>query len=129
MFLKSKENYKKAASIYHLDQSPVPPKNFLAQILRISTRSIDRSSRSEVFCKKRIFKSFVKFTRKHLCQKKRDLWRRCFPVNLAKFLKHCFWRTLPVVPFVLNYSSKVENTKSAYLPEHLYMAATVHKIK
>ena len=30
MFLKSKENYKKATSIYFSDQSPVPPKNFLA---------------------------------------------------------------------------------------------------
>ena len=27
---------------------------------------------------------------------KKRLWHRCFPVNFAKFLKHFFYRTLPV---------------------------------
>ena len=64
-----------------------------------------RSSRLEVFFKKGIHKNFAKFTGKHLCQKlffnkvaglspatllKKRPWRRCFPVNLAKFLRTLF---------------------------------------
>ena len=55
-----------------------------------------------VLCKKGILKNFAKFTGKHLCQSlffnkvaglrpatllKERLWRRCFPMNFAKFLK------------------------------------------
>ena len=64
-----------------------------------------RSSRSEVFCKKGALTDFAKFTGKHLCQSfffdkvaglrsatlfKKRLWRRCFPVNFAKFLRTPF---------------------------------------
>ena len=65
-----------------------------------------RSSRPEVFCKKRILKNFTKFTGKHLCQRlffnkvaglraatllKKRLWHRCFPVNFVKFLRTTFF--------------------------------------
>ena len=65
----------------------------------------DRSSRPEVFCEKIVLKDFTKFTGKHLCQRlffnkvaglrpatllEKRLWRRCFPVNSAKFLKTHF---------------------------------------
>ena len=47
----------------------------------------------EVFCKKDVLRNFTKFTGKHLCQslflnKVADL--RCFPVNVAKFLRAPF---------------------------------------
>ena len=64
-----------------------------------------RSSHPEVFCKKGVLRNFAKFTGKHPCQglffnkvaglrpatllKKRP-WRRCFPVNFAKFLRTTF---------------------------------------
>ena len=58
----------------------------------------NRSSHSEVFCKKGILSNFAKFTEKHLCQRlvfknllKKSLWHRCFPVNFAKFLKTPFF--------------------------------------
>ena len=61
---------------------------------------IFRSSRSEVFCKKKILRKFANFTGKHLCQclflikvatlSKNRLWHRCFPVTFAKFLKKPF---------------------------------------
>ena len=66
-----------------------------------------RSSRPEVFCKKGVLRNFKKFTGKHLCQclflnkvaglspatlLKKRLWHRCFPVNLAKFLRTPFFR-------------------------------------
>ena len=50
-----------------------------------------------------IYKNFVKFKGKHLCQSlfwpatlfKKKLWHRhrCFPVNFAKFLRTVFYRT------------------------------------
>ena len=59
-----------------------------------------RSSRPEVFYKLGFLKSFVKFTRKHLCwnlffnkvaglkpEKKNRIQQRCFPVSFAKFLR------------------------------------------
>ena len=75
---------------------------------------ICRSSRPEVFCIKRVFTSFEKFTGKHLHQSlffnevaglrpvtllKKRFWHRCFPVNFAKFLRTEFlqntsWRLL-----------------------------------
>ena len=61
------------------------------------------SSCPEVFCKKGVLRTFAKFTGKHLCQSvffkkfqasgnfiKKRLWRRCFPVNFAKFLRTPF---------------------------------------
>ena len=67
-----------------------------------------------MFCKKVVLKNFAKLTGKHLCQSlflnkvagqpatllKIRIWRRCFPVNFAKFLRAtflqntcrgCFW--------------------------------------
>ena len=47
-----------------------------------------------MFCKKSVQRSFVKFRGKHLCKNlffatllKNRIWRRCFPVNFAKFLR------------------------------------------
>ena len=65
----------------------------------------DRCSHLDVFCKKLVLRNFAKFTAKHLCQSffinkvegfrpaillKKRLWRRCFPVNFAKFLRRSF---------------------------------------
>ena len=57
----------------------------------------DRSSRSEVFCKKAVIRNVAKLIGKHLCHilffnkvsflLKKRLWHRCFPVNFAKFLR------------------------------------------
>ena len=64
----------------------------------------------EVFFKRWVLKTFVKFKWKYLCQSlffnkvagfgpatllKKRLWHRCFPVNFAKFLE---------TPFLLNNS-------------------------
>ena len=62
----------------------------------------------EVFCKKNVLRNFAKFPGKHLCQNlflnkvtglraatflKKRLWHRCFPRNVAKFLRTHFYRT------------------------------------
>ena len=68
-----------------------------------------------VFHKKGVLRNFAKFTGKRLCQSlffnkvagltsatllKKRLWRRCFPVNFAKFLRkpflteHLWWLLL-----------------------------------
>ena len=72
-----------------------------------------RSSRPDVFCKKCVLRNFAKLTRKHLCQSlffdkvaglrpatllKKRAWRRCFPVNFAKFLR---------TPFLQNTSGRL----------------------
>ena len=64
-----------------------------------------RSSCPEVFYKKGVLKNFAKFIGKHLCQSlffnkvaglgpatllKKRLRYRCFPLNIAKFLKTPF---------------------------------------
>ena len=64
--------------------------------------TLNRSSHPEVFCKKGVLKNFAKFTGKQQCQShfliklqalgpdiKRP-WHRCFPVNVAKFLRTSF---------------------------------------
>ena len=68
-------------------------------------RFLVRSSRPEMFCKKGVFRNFIKLTGKHLCQRlffnkvaglrpttvfKKRLWHRCFPVNFRKFLRTPF---------------------------------------
>ena len=68
-------------------------------------KTLFRSSRPEVFCKKVVLRNFAKFTGKHLCQSlffikveglgpatllKKRLWYRCFFVNFAKFLRTTF---------------------------------------
>ena len=59
----------------------------------------DRSSRLEVFCKKGVLGNFTKFTGKHRLRPaallKKRLWRRCFLVSFAKFLRKIFYRTTP----------------------------------
>ena len=62
-----------------------------------------RSSHRRCSVKKGVLRNFAKFTEKHLCQRvffnkvagrrpgtllRKTLWRRCFPVNFAKFLRH-----------------------------------------
>ena len=59
-----------------------------------------------MFCRKGVLRNFAKFTGKQLCQSyffnkvaglrtaiflKKRLWRRCFPVNFAKFLRTSFF--------------------------------------
>ena len=67
---------------------------------RIEVTHYNRSSCSEVFCKKGVLEKFAKFTEKHLCQRlatllKKRLWHTCFLVNFEKFIK---------TPFLLNTS-------------------------
>ena len=65
-----------------------------------------RSSRSEVFFEKGVFKNFAKFTGKYLCQSlfvnkisglrpatllKKKLWHKGFPVSFMKFLRTSFF--------------------------------------
>ena len=67
-----------------------------------------RSSHQRCSARIDVLRNFSKFTRKHLCQVlfyKKDagpepatllkmrLWRRCFPINFAKFLRTPFHRT------------------------------------
>ena len=60
--------------------------------------SIGRSSCREVFCKKGVLKNFAKFTGNRLCQSlpefanllKKRLWHKCFPLNIANFLRTPF---------------------------------------
>ena len=59
--------------------------------------SMIRSSHGRCSVLRGVLKIFTKFTGKHLCQSlffkkacnfiKKGLWHRCFPVNLAKFLR------------------------------------------
>ena len=66
------------------------------------SKKIYRSSHQEVLCNKCVLRNFAKFTRKHLCQSlflnkvsvlrhatllKKGVWRKCFLVNFAKFLR------------------------------------------
>ena len=79
--------------------------NLLKSSSQSNSSTLSRSSRPEVFCKKGVFRNFVKFTRKHLRQSlffskvgglrsatllKKRLWHRCFPVNFAKSLRTPF---------------------------------------
>ena len=75
----------------------------------------DKCSRSSL--KKCVLTNIVKFTGKHLSLLtatllKKRLWRRCFPVNFAKFLKNTFsYRTPPVAASgVLNKFRKILRT-------------------
>ena len=55
----------------------------------LKIRSKDRSSRTEVFCKKGVLGNLTKFTGKHLWKR---LCHRCFPVNFVRFLRTPFFR-------------------------------------
>ena len=93
-------------------------------------RNTYRSSRSEVFCKKGVLRSFAKFIGKHLCQIlffnkivglrpanlfKKRFWYRYFPVNFLKFQRtpflteHLRWLLLEVIqksfmPFLISWT-------------------------
>ena len=57
-------------------------------ITDISTEAgAQRCSIKKCSARKGVLRNFAKFTRKHLPQR---LWRRCFPVNSAKFLRTPF---------------------------------------
>ena len=81
----------------------------------------------EVFCKKGVLRNVTKFTGKHQCQSlffnkvaelrpatllKSRPWHRCFPMNLAKFLRTSFLQTnlerllLYIVEILINFSGE-----------------------
>ena len=69
------------------------------------TYALGRRSQRRCSITKGVLKNFVKFTGKYLCRSfffnyvaclpanllKKKLWHRCFPVNLAKFLRRPFF--------------------------------------
>ena len=68
-----------------------------------------RGSRPEVFREKGVLRSFTKFTGRYLRSAtllKKRLWRRCFLVNFAKFLRttffteHLRWLLLPIFKYI-----------------------------
>ena len=84
---------------------PCTPRSFKIGITIMLLASF-RSSRSEMFFKKGVFKNFAKFTGKHLCQSlfvnkisglwpatllKKKLWHKGFPVSFMKFLRTSFF--------------------------------------
>ena len=93
--------------------------------------SYSQKQPQEVFCKKSLLKNLAKFTGKHLQSLffnkvagikpatllKKRLWHRCFPVNLAKFLRISFlwntsWRLLLIDKYCSHFSfySKKQST-------------------
>ena len=83
-------NYQKESAWFrYLKVWMTSKKNFqssfdLRQILSLTVRS----SHSKVFYQKGVFSNFAIFTGKHLCP---SLLHRCFPVNIAKFLRKSFF--------------------------------------
>ena len=92
---------------------------------------VPRSSHPEVFCKKGVPKNFAKFAGKHLCQSlfliklqaldlrpatllKKRLWRRCFPVNFAKFLRTPFQQNTSGRLFLLNFITFLKYASVTY---------------
>ena len=86
-----------------------------------------------VFCKKGVLKNFAKFTGKHLCQSlffnkvsglrpetllKERLWRRCFPMNFAKFLR---------TPFLIEHLQSLLLLLNTSLNIAQYSSYTVNK--
>ena len=78
-----------------------------------------RSSRSEVFCKKGVFKNVTKFTRKHLYQ-------RFFFNKVAGFQPATLFKETLVQMFFCEFC---DNFKSTFFVEHLWMATSVDKQK
>ena len=78
-----------------------------------------RSSRSEVFCKKGVFKNVTKFTRKHLYQ-------RFFFNKVAGFQPATLFKETPVQMFFCEFC---DYFKSTFFVEHLWMATSVDKQK
>ena len=86
-----------------------------------------RSSLPEVSCKKSVLKHFVKITEKQLCQgfffnkvAGKRLWNRCFPVNLAKFLR---------APFLQNTSWRLLLAFAKSLPIKSYIEINCKNVK
>ena len=84
--------------------------------------SLCRSSRLEVLLKKGVLRNFAKFTGKHLSLLKKRLWRRCFSVSSATFLRTPFiieqlrWLLLCLTDFADGYSQET-NTCSKSVTE------------
>ena len=88
--------------------------------------SLDRSSHRRCSVRKGVLRNFAKFTGKRLCQGlffnkvaglrpatllKKRLWRRCFPMNFAKFLKTTFLQDPSVrlfLPIKMKYEKQVK---------------------
>ena len=81
-------------------------------ITYLAVDNVVRSNRPEVLCKTHVFKDFVKFLEKHLCQK-----TQVFSCELCKIFKNTFFhRTLPSGAselrqscFYFTYISKVDS--------------------
>ena len=90
-----------------------------------------RNNRPVVFCKKDVLRSFAKFTGKQLCQSfffnkvaglqlllKNRIWRRCFPMNFAKFprtpflIEHLRWLLLKIPENAFSYGQCVHNIET-----------------
>ena len=80
----------------------------------------------EVLHKKVVVKNFAKLTGKHLCQTlffnkvttlfKKRLWRRCFPVNFAKFLRTPFLQNNSGVLLLHSTLFIICGTSNKFLP-------------
>ena len=100
--------------------SPASPKNLifiLENTVFLLKHHVDwhpikgpRSCHRRCYTRKGVLRNFAKFIGKELCQKlffnkatglrpatllKKKLWRRCFPVNFAKFLRTLFLQSTP----------------------------------
>ena len=93
--------------------------------------SIQKISRSELFCKKGVLKNFAKSTGKYMCHIHREiqglgpttllkkrLWHRWFPVNFTKFLRkpffteHLRWMLLSIVNNIFSLITFIHNPDS-----------------
>ena len=94
---------------------------YMCDIFLFITES--RSSHQRCSIKKGVLRNFTKFRGKHVCQSfffnevaglssatvlKKRLWRRCFPVNFAKFLQNTSGRLL------LQFSPSYANDPTLY---------------
>ena len=99
-----------------------------------------RSSHQRCSMKKGVLRNFTKFTGKHLRQSlffnevaglrpatllKKRLWRRCFPVNFAKFLRTPFLRNTSGRLLLIRLLSALHcycggNVKYGLLSKHLF---------
>ena len=79
----------------------------------------DRSSRSEVFCKKGILRPAT-FS-------KMNIWRRCFQMNFAKFLRTPFYRK-PLDDCFCQKSQKKVNWPFPYLSVWKLLSLSIQKL-
>ena len=99
-------------------------------VFAITIQMTTRRSYQRCSVRTGVLRNFAKFTGKHLCQVlfynkvagpepatllKKRLWHRCFPMNVAKFLRAPFHRTpmkdcfSTIQHFLAQYPSKVLN--------------------